>query len=113
MPKKSKSKLTRQGRAFHEIAAAHGYDPGEYLVQMRKRLESELMDYIDGEHGHHGGERERQALIAKYRRELYEIDRELMPYVHPKLKASESNVHVEGEQSVTVEIVSYADKTPA
>lgn len=70
-----------RGQAFREMALEQGYDPAEKLIEMRKVLEVLAADPVLAKaHG---------LSVGKARQQLFELDRELMPYMHPKLKSSE------------------------
>ena len=82
-------------KAFRNLAEAHGYDPAEMLVKRRMEISEVLAALGSGELNSSAFETTRSPqLEARLRRELYEIDRELLPYMHPKLSAQRVDLEV-------------------
>ena len=86
---------TLSQKAFRELAHAHGYDPAEMLVKRRMEISEVLSAIESGEINSSAFQTPRtNALEARLRRELYEIDRELLPYMHPKLSSQRVDLEV-------------------
>ena len=79
---------------FVALANRLGYEPGELLIRRRNEMQADLerlLDDMDTEtHGWSRTSEMNQSaakLVGRLRREIIELDLELMPYKHPRLAA--------------------------